>query len=341
MPSLTPSTTTTTTSETSQYGEPGPNITTLKPVGEDSSSNLLVDRYFLTMLSHVGCAESLSTQYTYTSTSPIGRGLSTIVYRGQSLSDSSVPVAIKHTALPSKSDAVDWFAKYLTLRDCHFYTHFEAFYLTASKTGIIVMDLFGDALTNVSSMDERDIKSMARDVTRQLATLQRQTQCCHLDVKPANIMRRADGRWSLIDFDFATRIGTECKGYLGTREWSAPEMRPDDDDEEVCNEVSASQDMWSLGLCVLYALCGGQQPMMRKRSSRKVKREESLKAIRKWYARRVSGQQSQSAVEQWLSVQLVQGVLTGEAFDFVFQCLRFDADKRMTPQKALLHKWLR
>ncbi|MBA3710273.1 MAG: serine/threonine protein kinase [Planctomycetes bacterium] len=81
----------------------------------------------------------------------------------------------------------------------------------------------------------------------------------HRDIKPHNIMRRANGRFVLIDLGLALDIQaetiTETGAWLGTLAFAAPEIN----DPELRSRVDFRADLFSLGI-VLYEALAAQHP---------------------------------------------------------------------------------
>merc|ERR1712084_9308 len=112
---------------------------------------------------------------------------------------------------------------------------------------------------------------MAWQIIEQLNVWTHSHNHLHLDIKPTNIMRKMNTNqqhceYTLIDFEFSMETGCEYNGYLGTAEWSAPEMKPGNKAQNVIHE---STDMWSVGLVVIYCLFGGHQPFCYEGKERK------------------------------------------------------------------------
>jgi serine/threonine protein kinase len=79
----------------------------------------------------------------------------------------------------------------------------------------------------------------------------RQLSIIYGDLKPENVIRTKDGRWSLVDYGSATRVGENCR-RMGTPGFAAPELIAG-------RTVSPATDVYSLA--ALYrSLFGEKQP---------------------------------------------------------------------------------
>lgn len=96
---------------------------------------------------------------------------------------------------------------------------------------------------------------IGHDAVRGLLAL-REIGIAHRDVKPANILIRADRSAVLADLGLAKRSGdqslTDCRTVIGTVEYLAPEVISG-------NHETARSDLYSLGV-TLYRLCLGRLP---------------------------------------------------------------------------------
>ncbi|MDG4864642.1 serine/threonine-protein kinase, partial [Streptomyces sp. T-3] len=126
----------------------------------------------------------------------------------------------------------------------------------------IVMELLpGHTLQdrlNQGPLNARDAARMGRQVLSALSAAH-SAGIQHRDVKPANVMLRADGSAVLTDFGIAALQGstslTATGDLIGSPEYIAPErVRGTDDDP--------ASDLWSLGL-VLYVAVEGVSPLRR------------------------------------------------------------------------------
>merc|ERR1712087_727785 len=142
-------------------------------------------------------------------------------------------------------------------------------------------------------MDEKEVQNMILQIVKQLNVLTTNHNYLHLDIKPTNIMRRKskstktkNHKYTLIDFGFTMECDTVYNGYLGTKEWSAPEMKPSENGQ---NPIYESADMWSIALIIIYCLFNGSHPFCYK--NKKNKKKQSIKNIEKWYNKKIKNKQ--------------------------------------------------
>jgi len=282
----------------------------------------------------------------------MGVGAECIVYEGISNQDESRHVAIKQSTFSSKSELIGWFAKYLKIKECGFYQEYEAF--LGPEHGdkyqvILVQELLDKNITEIlieneeNKMSEKEVQRMIFQIVQQLNILTTNHNLLHLDIKPTNIMRRRLSKnsnseyseYTLIDFGFSMENDVIYNGYIGTKEWSPPEMKPS---ETAKNAIYESSDMWSIGLIVIYCLFNGHHPFCYKSNQKTKSFKSTLKNIQKWYQKKIVNKQC--SIESWLGKQLLLNTISYDLFDFLFKCLRFDPYKRLTPNQALRHKWL-
>jgi len=86
----------------------------------------------------------------------------------------------------------------------------------------------------------------------------------HLDVKPENIMYRADGELVLIDYNISTRIGEVARDrvtndILGSPDYMSPEQGQG-------LPVDGRSDLYSVGV-ILYEMLAGERPYLAKNSA--------------------------------------------------------------------------
>ena len=382
-------------STTEQHGEPSHcEHCERSEDGEQSQSQtdqLYEDRYFPLIIDNIGTYNMFTKKYIKYN-EIIGRGTECIVYKGEDKLNGN-QIAIQYHKCKNKGELIHWFAKYLIIKQCDFYTEFNAFIGHSEDdiinkqedfTIILVQELLDKNITEIMSdivinkqtsssanndcknerecvqeMDESEVQLMVKQIVEQLDILTSKHNYCHLDIKPTNIMRKIKksddecNKYTLIDFGFAVECNTEIDGYIGTKEWSAPEMKPiaashnnkNVESEEIT--VYESSDMWSIGLLIIYCLYNGTHPFLyTKKSKNKRIRDGSgsiktstLKDIEKWYNKRIKNKQCY--IESWLGKQLITNKISYNLFDFLFKCLKYDPSKRLTPKQALQHKWLK
>lgn len=74
----------------------------------------------------------------------------------------------------------------------------------------------------------------------------------HRDIKPSNIFLTSDGETKLIDFGIAREEGgetTQAGGFVGSLKYKSPDIILDEKEDSL-------SDLYSLGLCLFYALSG-------------------------------------------------------------------------------------
>lgn len=104
-----------------------------------------------------------------------------------------------------------------------------------------------------------DLLKLAKDITLAISGLWAE-QIVHRDIKPGNIMRSTDGKYTLVDLGIGyymesqDRDNTKAKG---SRYYSSPEQFFATTDGRV--EITFSSDMYSLGM-VLFELASGSHP---------------------------------------------------------------------------------
>ena len=141
--------------------------------------------------------------------------------------------------------------------------------LSAEYRYLLVLRLSDKSLFDMIAHDSLcgnmdKIRFIMMDICDCLSSLHAQGRI-HGDIKPLNIMRKADGHMTLIDLDGSVSLNDSC-GVKPSTVYVPPEMLYQNKDSSVVmirrpesNPLSAtvSYDMWSLGV-VLYNLCTGQ-----------------------------------------------------------------------------------
>lgn len=150
-------------------------------------------------------------------------------------------------------------------------------YLEVDGKYFIVME-FVDGGTLKGRIDDgppmtiADIKTIMNDLFSALI-YSHAMDIVHRDVKPANLMLGAQGRWKLTDFGiarFQSSTTTQYGTYMGTPAYSSPEQVAGD-------PVDKRTDIYSCGV-VLYELLTGKRPFLGSPETirRKIQREEPV-----------------------------------------------------------------
>ena len=120
---------------------------------------------------------------------------------------------------------------------------------------------------HICGSDWEQIRFIIKDIIIGIDAVHK-AQRIHGDLKPLNVMRRADGHLQLIDMDASVKLGDPCGVKLSTA-YVPPEFTflttEEDSDKEIVslrNELNAplastAWDYWSIGV-VLYNLCTGE-----------------------------------------------------------------------------------
>lgn len=146
---------------------------------------------------------------------------------------------------------------------------------------------------------------------------------CHRDLKPNNVMVSIDSDSSpiegkIIDFNIARHMREGMLSPMGTFLYMAPELL-----SERVGHFTELVDVWSIGLCLYFAMCG-QLPW-----------NSTLKDREQLY-----GEISSMSTEMLLR-PLVQAKASNDAIDLLRHCLQRDPAKRCSLLAALAHPWCR
>eukprot|EP01084_Bolivina_argentea_P057558 105165_1 len=303
----------------------------------DINPNIDDNYYFQIVLDNIGKYTQYNKLYSKHNVI-IGRGCESIVYKGTNIKTGN-EVAIQETIINTKNELINWFGKYCVIKQCNLFNIYDAYLYNISDEQykiILIQELFENNITQIMyknaiecdncNLNENEIRKMISDILTQLKILS-DSGYNHLDIKPTNIMKKYNGKYTLIDFGFMSEYNT-YNGYLGTKNWSSPEMNPNINNNIIYN----NNDMWSIGLIIIYCLFNGKHPFMTKN------KKTDLKYIQKWYTKKIYNKQNY--IEKWLGKQLINNKISYHLFDFLFKCLKFDPQKRMNIGDALKHKWI-
>ncbi|MDX2214176.1 MAG: serine/threonine-protein kinase [Oculatellaceae cyanobacterium bins.114] len=106
-------------------------------------------------------------------------------------------------------------------------------------------------LADEGSWEEAQILQLLREVLPLLQFLH-DHQMIHRDVKPANLIRRADGRLVLVDYGAAKVVTQSTLGKTGTVMGSAEYAAP----EQLLGKATFASDLYGLGVTCIHLLTG-------------------------------------------------------------------------------------
>ena len=138
----------------------------------------------------------------------------------------------------------------------------------------------------------------------------------HRDLKPENVLmvdKTEQSEVKIVDFGLSKIVGPNEKSSepFGTLSYVSPEVLEQ-------KEYGKPIDIWSIGI-IAYLMCAGFLPFD----------HEDDKEV----ARMTISEPPKFSSSRWSNV-------SQEAIDFIKKCLCKSAEKRMTLQEALKHKWL-
>ncbi len=189
----------------------------------------------------------------------IGRGGMGVVYRGTDLTLKRL-VAIK-AVLTNSAD------KGVLLRFMHEaralasveHAGLVPVYAVGQEGGVyyMVMKLLSghtlaDIIKNHGRLEEVTVRKMVVEVCDALEALH-DAGLLHRDMKPANLMMGANGRFTVMDLGIVQNIGDDAEGVraaaMGTPKYMPPEMFSN-------REVDGRADLYSLGIIAYHAIVG-------------------------------------------------------------------------------------
>ncbi len=158
-----------------------------------------------------------------------------------------------------KQRTVEQIALVNALKSCDNIVSYENYQILPHPEGtgwdiLLLMELLTplDQYLRQQSLSRQEILHLGIDLCKALEQC-RHHRIVHLDIKPGNIFRAADGTWKLGDFDIARvpNDGTAPSSPGGTLSYMAPEVYTGKD-------CGFQADLYSLGL-VLYQLLNGNR----------------------------------------------------------------------------------
>ncbi|NJK35682.1 MAG: serine/threonine protein kinase [Oscillatoriales cyanobacterium SM2_2_1] len=209
----------------------------------------------------------------------LGQGGLGITYRALRLGDRT-QVAIKSLALRGAKSwkAIELFEREAkVLANLHhpaipsYVDYFEIDSVTDRRFYIVQELVEGQSLSQMMDNGwhgaESEIQAIAQEILNILTYLHGlRPPVVHRDIKPQNIIRRADGRIFLVDFGAVqdtyrqTEVGSST--VVGTYGFMAP--------EQFRGKALPQTDLYALGATVIYLLTGDRPPTYPKRNSKSI-----------------------------------------------------------------------
>jgi len=163
---------------------------------------------------------------------------------------------------------------------------------------------------------------------------------CHLDVKPANVVIGADGKVSIIDFEFAAKMSKgliDAKETCGDKDFYSPERWIQDHDgaKGICSGIKI--DIWAAGL-ILLSLAGidirvfNEKEMENVLTSVTIGRgsvQDAIDAFYKFFQKTLQ------------SIEVLKDPPPDSYFNLAKWLMEFNPEERLDASKALTHPYLK
>ena len=216
---------------------------------------------------------------------------------------------------------------------------------------------------NGKGIKESECKSIISDIVRNLWKWHK-TGHVHGDINPDHIMYNdKTKKWIPIGYNHKYYIGTEkymnSNEVYGSIEWSPPELDPNlkyrfSWNQDMSNLLCFENDIWAIGLLILYILFGEQPLKQNKHLKGYTEATDKEYWVHAYDWRRVALMKTVNqdctinkdprTGEYWLKNHLVslyyEEKISSELFDLLHNfVLIFDPKKRANCEVLLNHKW--